>query len=387
MMNCDWTEKISLLIDGELARDEAARVENHLATCAACREAHAGFLGLRQEIRAYEHAPDVLAQRRALENILAAGGTRAVAPLGVGERKIERATGRPARVREWLSGAFAAPRLRPAFAAAALILFAVTAGLVMYINSRDSSTRRETASRNDGNSGVQQTPAPSPSLTREVGTSATPEVSKPQEKPIDEGREQGDNATARGGGVQRNERKINVAAMKNPGAQRRRMNAPRLGEPGRFDGGTGALPETEAASNGAASDSALSGVTRRSAPVVSLAPEAEAARHVERAQVLLRSFRNARFSRSDASYDAALQKERSRKLLYQNILLRRDAATRGDLPVENLLSRLEPVLLDIANLPDKPSSADVRPIRERIERKKMVALLQVHTPLASRSAY
>lgn len=420
-MNCDWTEKISLLIDGELAREESARVESHLATCAACREAHAGFLRLRHEIRAYEHAPDVLAERRALQNILASGGAQSVAATRAGERKIERAAGQPASVREWhvrdwLSGAFAARRLRPAYAVAALMLLAVAVGLTWFVNSRDDSSRRELASRNGNNAVTQTTPAPVANATRDVATVATPEVVGRQgsENEKGNGRDGGGDATAAGGDVHRSERNINVVAVKKPDAQRRKSNAPRGVEPGRFRDVTGTPPQQEttvasnsgAPSNGAGSDSAPNNsavsnsavsdgaardnavaAMRRSAGVESLAPEAEAARHVERAQVLLRSFRNARFSSSDASYDAASQRERSRKLLYQNILLRRDAATRGDLPVENLLSRLEPVLLDIANLPDKPSASDVRPIRDRIERKKMVALLQVHTPLASRSAY
>jgi anti-sigma factor RsiW len=36
-MNCPFEEEVSALFDGELAGDEAARVEAHVTTCASCR--------------------------------------------------------------------------------------------------------------------------------------------------------------------------------------------------------------------------------------------------------------------------------------------------------------------------------------------------------------
>jgi hypothetical protein len=41
--------------------------------------------------------------------------------------------------------------------------------------------------------------------------------------------------------------------------------------------------------------------------------------------------------------------------------------------------------LDIANLPDKPNAAAVRVIRERVERKNIVALLQVNSMVLARA--
>ncbi|MDX2034269.1 MAG: hypothetical protein SF339_26580 [Blastocatellia bacterium] len=103
----------------------------------------------------------------------------------------------------------------------------------------------------------------------------------------------------------------------------------------------------------------------------------DAARHFEKAQLLLRAVRN-------ADVEMAYEKQQSRRLLYQNILLRRDAEARGNLPAENVLGALEPLLLDIANLPDRPSPDAVREIRERIARQEMIAVLQTYaTPPAS----
>lgn len=96
-------------------------------------------------------------------------------------------------------------------------------------------------------------------------------------------------------------------------------------------------------------------------------------RHFEQAQLLLRSFRNA-----DANEALDYEKRQSRSLLYQNILLRRDAEAKGNLPAEEVLGALEPLLLDIANLPAKPSRDDVQNIKERIARQEMIAVLHTH---------
>jgi hypothetical protein len=67
------------------------------------------------------------------------------------------------------------------------------------------------------------------------------------------------------------------------------------------------------------------------------------------------------------------------------MILRREADTAGDVQIASLLESLEPILLDIANLPDKPASDDVRAIRERVERKNIVALLQVNSAALARA--
>ena len=95
-------------------------------------------------------------------------------------------------------------------------------------------------------------------------------------------------------------------------------------------------------------------------------------KHLEKSQLLLRSFRNSRLSDDEPALDLAYEREQSKWLLYQNILLRREAEAKGNLPVEELLNSLEPILIDIANLPDRPSPEEVRPIKERIQKKEIV---------------
>jgi anti-sigma factor RsiW len=58
----DWTDRLQGLIDGELDATHAAEVEAHVATCAACTEAHDNALGLRRTLRA-EHARAVAPDR------------------------------------------------------------------------------------------------------------------------------------------------------------------------------------------------------------------------------------------------------------------------------------------------------------------------------------
>lgn len=106
--------------------------------------------------------------------------------------------------------------------------------------------------------------------------------------------------------------------------------------------------------------------------------DAETARYVEKAQMLLRWFKNSSLPEDETFLDISYEKQRSRELLNENVLRRRDAETQGNLPTEELLSSLEPFLLDIANLPDKPSPDEVRSIKERIQKKEIIAALALH---------
>lgn len=114
-------------------------------------------------------------------------------------------------------------------------------------------------------------------------------------------------------------------------------------------------------------------------PIMNPFIDVETARHIERAQLLLRSFRNTSDSGSRIDAGVSYDKKGSRELLSRNILLRRDAEAKGNLPVEELLGSLEPFLLDIANLPDKPSNNELRSIKERMQKKEIVSALQIYS--------
>lgn len=409
-MKCDWTQKISLLIDGELPPSEARETERHLDLCAGCRTARADFLLLRRQIADYPLDLDAFARQRALKRILAAasGGTGFV-----------NETAAPTHGRRF-AGVFGLPRLSPAgLAALLLLLFGVAVGVVSLMNSRRARVELVTNALTDarvgnsiGNSNG-DSGGNSISNSNNNSSAATPKASPPvpdnltasASKPDDVKQAAGNNqkragveaskgegggaagGRASGGGrAGANARRIETASGEVPGgsATTPKLNRPPVAAPvaesARNDV---AVVDGESASDAdgigasGADDAGEDVAARRDTQGAE--GESKTARHVEQAQLLLRSFRNARPADAGrrASSDLAYEKQRSKKLLYQNIVLRREAASRGNLPVESLLDSLEPILIDIANLPDRPAPADVREINERMRRKNLVAMLQI----------
>lgn len=114
---------------------------------------------------------------------------------------------------------------------------------------------------------------------------------------------------------------------------------------------------------------------RKIQPLVDLAT----ADHIEQAELLLRSFRNASAGDKDALVEVAFDSRQSRDLLDRNILLRRSAETKKNLPVGQLLGDLEPFLIDIANLGSEPSRDDVQAIQQRMERREIVSDLELYS--------
>jgi len=98
-------------------------------------------------------------------------------------------------------------------------------------------------------------------------------------------------------------------------------------------------------------------------------------RHIEQSQNLLRSIRNVPVSDSDEEIDVTYDKALSRRLLNENVVLRRDAEMKAKFPTKTLLTDLEPFLIDIANLPDHARPEDVRAIKERVKKTEIVAAL------------
>jgi hypothetical protein len=107
--------------------------------------------------------------------------------------------------------------------------------------------------------------------------------------------------------------------------------------------------------------------------------------HFQKSELLLRSFRNVRPGKPGAAPELEYEKKLAQKLIYQNMILRREADASGDAQVSSLLESLEPILLDIANLPANARAADVKTIKDRVERKNIVALLQVNSTALARA--
>jgi anti-sigma factor RsiW len=118
MMKCDYAEKVSQMIDGELPAAEVRVLEQHLLECEECRQSKADFLSLRSEIANYERAPVQMRPAR-LVSILSGS--------------------RPARgqsAREWISGALGV-RQHPVLATvSAALLIVIGLALLLHWKSQ-----------------------------------------------------------------------------------------------------------------------------------------------------------------------------------------------------------------------------------------------------------
>ena len=120
-------------------------------------------------------------------------------------------------------------------------------------------------------------------------------------------------------------------------------------------------------------------------PVRSADAQTMTAMHFEKSETLLVAFRNVRLNDPGAVAQVGYERKRAQQLVYQNMMLRREADSAGDVQISSLLESLEPILIDIANLPEKPNAEAVRVIRERVERKNIVPLLRVNSTALARA--
>jgi hypothetical protein len=352
-MGCEFTEEVSLLVDGELPPHEAARLRAHVEGCAACEQARDAFLLLRQELRSYELTPDSHAQSKALAAILSGSSDEERAVPSAAVRVGRRVTPREAGWLSWerLAEVFGIRRLRPAHVATlALLLIATALGLRWLAGSHTSDGTRQPDAPALANTNSQPTRAESAAEDLEKRSKDSDAVDGPT---IHQAKAQRHHQTRR----QRREG-LNSEAPR---------EMARTVTPALQPSSESAAPYTAESLRAAAAD-----------------PSLRIGRHAERVERLLRSFRNARLNDKDPTLEVADARRLSKRLLYSNIALRREAAGAGDISVNGWLDSLEPILIDISNLPDRPSPDAVGSIKESIRRRQLVGVLQAQAMLASK---
>jgi anti-sigma factor RsiW len=332
-MTCQLTEKISAWIDGELTTSEALSLERHLNDCAQCREARADFLNLRSELVSLAPTVDQAAARLALANVLHRNRNQRIRRAGF----------------NGLRDLIAALRFQTAFATVALMLMVTIVGLWFYRNTASNiPTNSAEGLISERNPRTAPSPIKSAPAVSPTPPDAQPAVdSKPSEsqKPI-----------------QKSRPPVELPKVRRP--------ADDVISPWR----------NQAIAANSATETKVDSDGPQSAEVWSLT-----ARHLGQAELLLRSFRNVRAAGKELGAEVDYERGRAQKLVYQNILLRREAEAKGDIQVATLLESLEPILLDIANLPKRPLDEDVRAIKDRLQRKNLVALLQVNSTVLARA--
>jgi anti-sigma factor RsiW len=345
-MTCDQTQKVSLLIDGELSATEQSAVESHLLECAECYQTREEFLNLRSEIVAYQPALAPSAADAALARILSKQ-----------DSPVARArTAATATRRNPFSVLFGFEGFSPRLASVvALLAIAFAIGGIVLLRSRQPSDVANTVS----------TP---PTPRQEAGTTTAGNEPSKENAPGSDAVAQRRSSGSKTGQPTRN-KQLNNRGLK-PERDRTAPSQPPRPQVG--------VPPTYAAVD--ENLVAPSGVRGHA-----VGSEMLMARHLEQSELLLRSFRNMRAVDGGSAPGIGYERRRARQLLYQNIRLRREADDAGDVEVGPLLSALEPILLDIANLRDKPRTGEVQAIRERVERKNLVPLLQVNSTTVARA--
>ena len=330
-------------VDGELDGRTATRLTQHLAACAACAD----------ELAAVRREQEVYAGYRRDLEVTPAHWNVVRARIEQEKDITPQAAQRTSTLREWLGGLFA-KGLRPAFVAAVVLIIVAVTAFVIYQRSR----------RN------QDEVAAQPQAQKEV---RTPETAQKQATPAEKNE-------SKGGG---SETPPPAPLVARTVPKKRAVVLTRAPRP-ETQIVKRQTPDNGAQFEEAVAESSAGGVVRPRAPEAAGEFDFEVARHAGRAELLLRSFRNVRPTTTTArALDVSFEKEQARKLLYRNIALRRAATERGDPAASALLNTLEPILLDIANLPGRVRARDVQSIEQHMEKKEIVAALQVRTLLAS----
>jgi hypothetical protein len=314
-MKCDdCVNLLETYLDGEATERESDQIQTHLATCSMCANRHEALTAENEMYARYDREMEI---SPALWNGVAAR-------IALEDRQVESKS--KTGLGEWIAGLFAIPSFRFAMPTMALVLIALVIGLAYWrtrpqppVNgenvARTNNLKQLSSTGSESASTPGETPAPAPTSESTVGNKETnPMV------------------------LAKYERTVPIKAV-------------------RATDQNDVLPDTEN-NNGGTME------------------ERDTASHLEQAQNLLLSFRNIKYSDTDEEVDVSYERSESRRLLSENIMLRREAESSGKFPAKSMLGSLEPFLIDIANLPDKAKPTDVRQIADRVQRTEIVAELR-----------
>ncbi|MEO8072120.1 MAG: zf-HC2 domain-containing protein [Acidobacteriota bacterium] len=328
-MNCrECLNFIDDFVEGELDEQNAGRMNAHILSCSECAEQ---FEILNEEKSLYAH---YLLEVEAPKNLWMRFQTKLEA------EKDSHAAEKIGWFSEWTANAIGFLRLNPIFSGAAmLILIAVGFSLLKYTPENESAaSKTESAdtkllmAKFDGVDEEKKVIFP-PKIEDEKSDSVSPKISK-----VD---------------------KTNTTSIKNFTVLAKEK--PIVAANRKADSENNKFTEEE---------------QMQRLQAVNL--EKETAKQIEKTELLLRAFRNARVDENGETFDVAYEKEQAKKLLEKNISLRQSAANFGTFRAEEMLSQIEPYLLDISNLEKNPSRNEVLDIQERMKNQHFIAGLQTY---------
>lgn len=312
-MKCDdCVNLLETYLDGEATERESDQIQTHLATCSMCANQLEALTAEHEMFARYDREMEI---STSLWNGVAAR-------IALEDRQAESKS--RLGLSEWIAGLFAMPSFRFAMPAMALVLIALLIGLAYWRTRPAPPVQGENVARADN--------------LKSVSSTGSESGSTPSAIPA---------PTSQSNGVNDGQAPRIIAAN---------YPRPRTTNAIRATDQSDVLPDTE--NNGGTME------------------ERDTASHLEQAQNLLLSFRNIKYSDTDEEVDVSYERSESRRLLSENIMLRREAEASGKFPAKSMLGSLEPFLIDIANLPDKAKPTDVRQIADRVQRTEIVAELR-----------
>jgi len=342
-MNCEKILNfIDDLVEGELDEQTAAKVDSHTFACLECREQ---YETLKREKEIYAH---YLFDAEPPNDLWANFQTR----LESEKEKTLPAAKIPAQENARRTKIFGFLRLSPALAGAALlVVFGIGFGWLKFVPS-ETSVDKYVAKTEPGGS---QLPTNS-AETEKSGTANLPTQIK-----------SGENTVALKNSRLKDKSKSLKARSASAAGKKSIAEAVKSRQKTVFPN----VKKFPADRNEPNEEERLQRLQMRNL-------EKEIAGQIERVELLLRSFRNTRAIETIENFDVEYERMQARKLFEKNARLRREAESYGIVYAEELLNRIEPYLLDIANLEANPAPDKVLDIKERVSNQNIIASLQIY---------